>query len=295
MIAIGVLLFFGTMAFFTSWKGVSQDEIAVQVGGGPLDSDRNKVKSDDLSGPGGRHVFGTMDKVWRFPSHNSLRFQDFAVPVTTVDGKRVSVEGQIQFRFVGESDEKLTLAFARGLGARKYKGERVGESDKGWENFLEQMLVPEANAALKDEFGRVFCADFEPACRAIDPREDVPPAEPEDVYTTISSILQERVTDKLGGRYLTDMRLRVNRVTVPRAVQQNIDSVTEEQAKTKSAEQSIETSRALARSIKIKARALSANPELVALEVAKECKGGEKCTVIVDASGGSVATAVPTR
>jgi regulator of protease activity HflC (stomatin/prohibitin superfamily) len=236
-----------------------------------------------------------MDKMWRFPSHNTLRFQDFSVPITTVDGKRVTIEGQIQFRFVGESDEKLTLAFARGLGARKYKGKRVGESDEGWVNFLEQMLVPEANSTLKDEFGRVFCADFEPACRAIDPREDIPPAEPEDVYSSVSGTLQERVTEKLGGEYLTDVRLRVNRVTLPTAVQENINSVTEEQAKTKSAEQSIETSRALARSIEIKGRALRKNRGLIALEVAKECKGGEKCTVIVDASGGGVSTSVPTR
>jgi regulator of protease activity HflC (stomatin/prohibitin superfamily) len=229
---------------------------------------------------------GPWDTIWTFPSNKTLRFQDFEVTVTTVDGKKAVLQGQVPFRFVGEADPEIAKKFAVGLGARKYNGERPGVSNEGWENMLNQLLVPEIRATLKETFGRVYCADFEPSCRAIDPRANVPTSNPEAVYAAVAKALQQRVDRKLGDSYLRDLGVRVNSITLPREVQSNIDQVTTEQAKTKRAEQSEVTARAEAKAITTKAKALRKNPSSILLEVAKECNN--KCTIVLDGSKGGV-------
>lgn len=285
-IIVAVVAFVGMATLFVSCDTVPQGEIAYQVGGGPFDSSKSKIKSDMLMP--GRHVTGTLDRVWTFPSNKTLRFQDFKLSVTTLDGKKVTVEGQAPFRFVGERDPALAKEFAMGLGARKYNGKRPGENDKGWRGMLEQLVLPEISATLKEQFGRVYCSDFEPACRAIDSRREVPPADPELVYSNIAEKLQARVSEKLGGEYLQNFRIRMNRVILPREVQVNIDRVTSEQAKTKAAVQGQQTATAEAKVIRIKGEALKKNRELLPLEVARECRGGDQCTIILDASGTGV-------
>lgn len=272
---------------------VPQADVGFQVGGGALDPAKGKVKSDLLKP--GRHILGLVDNVWLFPAYRTLRFQDFDVPVTTVDGKKVEVRGQMAFRFVGEHNPALAKDFAEGLGARKYNGQRPGEGNDGWTAFLDQLVATEISASLKDGFGRVYCADFEPACRSIDPRKDVPVANPERVYDEVSKTLQGRVDAKLGAPYLQAIRIRVQRITLPGEVQKNIDQVTEEQAKTKRAEQAAQTATQEARAITIKGRALRKNRQAIPLEIAKQCQGGDRCTLIVDASGNGVKTTVPAR
>jgi len=67
------------------------------------------------------------------------------------------------------------------------------------------------------------------------------------------------------------------------------------QAKTKAAQQSEQTAAADARAIEARGKALRENRDQVALEIAKQCRGGERCTIIVDAAGGDVKTTVPAR
>lgn len=288
--AAALLFIIAVITLMTSCGTVAQDEVGFAVGGGVIDPDKNKVTSD-LIEPG-RHIIGIADGMWTFPANRTVRFQDFKLAVTTVDGKTATLEGQMDFRFVGEKDPKLAREFAEGIGSRKYAGKKIGDSDEGLGNFLDQLVTPEINASLKDGFGRVYCADFEPSCRSIDPRENVPVTAPEDVYDSISTSLQERVDTKLGGNYLQNIRIRVAKISLPGEVQSNIDQVTAEQAKTKKAEQSEQTATAEAKAIRTKGKALKENRDLIALEVAKECKGGG-CTIIVDAANGSTGVSVP--
>lgn len=288
-IALCVLAIIGLIAFASACGTVAQDEVGFNRGGGYLDGERFKVKGDLLEP--GRHITGTFDTMWTFPSNKTVRFQDFKTTVTTLDGKKVVLAGQMGFRFVGEKDPRLAKEFAVGVGGRKYGGKRPGESDEGWENFLDTMVTREINATLKDGIGKVYCADFEPACRSIDPRKDVPASNPEGVYESLNGVLSRRITAKLGGDYLQSIRLGVASVELPGEVQSNIDAVTSEQAKTKSAEQSVKTADAEAQAIVKKSAALKKSPQAVAVEVAKNCKGS--CSIILDTTGKGVQPSVP--
>lgn len=298
----------GLVALWSSCGTVPQDSVGFQVGGGFADSQKYKVKSDLLEP--GRHVLGTWDTVWTFPAYRTIRFQDFQVPVTTLDGKAATIVGQMNFRFVGEKDPAMAREFAEGIGSRKYRNcdpqgncedaERVGEGNNGLTGFLNQLVTPEINSTLKAGFGREFCADFEPSCRVIDPRDNVPPADPEKVYTEMSQTLQDAVDKKLMGKgfdyegedgYLRDISIRVSDVILPEDVQSNINEVTAEQARTKKAEQSQATATAEAAAINIKGKAIRDNQDVLPLEIAKVC--GQRCTIIVDASGNGVSTSVP--
>jgi regulator of protease activity HflC (stomatin/prohibitin superfamily) len=288
-----VLLLVGGVGLWSACATVPQSEVGFAVGGGPLDPARKKVKGDLLQP--GRHITGTFDTVWTYPAYRTLRFQDFDVSITTLDGKKVQVEGQIGLRFVGEQDGRKARAFATGLGARKYGGVIPGDGGgEGWTNFLDQLVAPEITATFKDLFGRVYCADFEPSCRSIDPRKDVPESNPEKVYAVLSKALQQRVDQKLGDSYLRNIAVRVNRISLPREVQTNIDRVTTEQARTQAAKQSVKTAEQEAQAIRVKGRALRANKGLIGLEIAKECQGGDKCTLVVDGTGEGVSPTVRT-
>lgn len=290
---LAAAFFIGLIAFATACGTVAQDEVGYAVGGGPLDGQRHKVKGDMLLP--GRHITGTLDSMWTLPSNNTVRFQDFAVDVTSKDGKKVHLEGQMGFRFVGEKDPVLSKKFVTGVGARKYgkDKQRPGEGDDGWEAFLDTMVTREINATLKDGVGKVYCADFEPACRSIDPRKDVPESNPEGVYEALNGVLSTRIDKKLGGAFLQDIRIGVATVALPPEVQSNIDAVTAEQAKTKAAEQSVKTADAEAQAIVKKSAALKKSPQAVAVEVAKNCKGS--CSIILDTTGKGVQPSVGAR
>jgi regulator of protease activity HflC (stomatin/prohibitin superfamily) len=286
-----VVILFGGIAFWSACATVDQSEVGFAVGGGPFDGARKKVKGDLLEP--GRHITGTLDGLWTYPAYKTLRFQDFNVSITTVDGKKVQIAGQVGFRFVGEKDPSKAKEFATGLGARKYKGKNPGDGGgEGWSNFLDQLVDPEITAVFKNQFGRVYCADFEPSCRSIDPRKDVPLSDPEKVYAGISETLQARVNDKLGDDYLRDIRVQIKRISLPAEVQSNIDRVTTEQARTQASKQAVSTARQDAEAIRIRGAALKANKGLIGLEIAKECQGGEKCSLIVDGTGNGVAPSV---
>lgn len=295
LIILGIVAFFGAIALLTALHTVPQGEVGFVRGGkAPIvgfDPSNKRIKGG-LQEPGLR-VTGAWDGMETYPAYATLRFQDFNVSITTLDGKKVRIAGQVGFRFIGEKNPELALEFAKGLGSRKYDGDRPGDGGgEGWTAFLDQLVNPEINAAFKDQFGRRYCADFEPSCRSIDPRTDVPKAEPEKVYSAIAPVVQQQVTQKLGGGYLTDFRVRVKRISLPREVQDNIDRVTAEQARTQAAKQSVKTATEEAEAIRVKGRALRQNRDLIGLEIAKECKGGDKCTLVVDGSGKGVATSV---
>lgn len=313
MVVVALVAIIALATLASSCGTVQQSDVGFPVGGGWVDPDKNKV-SGDLMDPG-RHVMGVADTIWTFPAYRTLRFLDFEQRVTTADGKGAVLRGQVAFRFVGEKDPALARQFAEGIGSRKYRGcddegnncetQRAGEGDHGWTGMLNQLGLPEVRAAIKEEFGRANCADFEPACRAIDPREDVPVSNPEAVYLAASRSLQVKWDRKFGfdypdaeadqhrggSGYLRDVRIRISDIQLPDEVQKNIDAVTSEQAKTKAAAQSTLTATQEATAIGTRGKALRENPEAISIEVAKVCKGA--CTIIVDASGKGVTTSVP--
>lgn len=289
LIVLAIVAVIGSITLLMSCGTVKQDEVGFKVGGGYLDPSRGKVKGDML--PPGRHILGTFDTLWTYPAYRTLRFEDFSVPVTTKDGKRIVLDGQVNFRFVGEKDPDMAKAFALGLGARKYGGQRPGDSGgEGWNNMLDQLMLPEIVASLKEQIGADYCADFEPACRSIDPRQNVPDTDSERVYREVAALLDKRLTEKLGAPYFREVFLRIKRIELQPEVQRAIDRVTAEQAKTKAAQQSEQTASAEAAAIRIKGRAIRANPKLVGVEIVKNCPAS--CTVIVDGSGKGVAAAV---
>ena len=289
-----LLLVVGAFLYSISTNSVQQDAVGVVVGRGPLDGSKNRIKGT-VHGPG-RLIHGTFDTLRQFPSNKAIRFQNFDVKVTTEDGKNVRLVGQLGFRFVGETNPELTLDFARGVGARQYSSAgsssaRPGEdgpSGGGWTAFLDTMATPEIYAAVKVRIGTEFCANFEPSCRVIDPRENVPETDPDKVYATLAKDIDDRMAVKLGSvkepkRYLTDFRFTVNQVILDRQVQQNIAQLAAEQAATKSAQQAEKTATARAGAIRTIGNALRKNPSQVGVEIVKACDG--KCTVIVDGTG----------
>jgi regulator of protease activity HflC (stomatin/prohibitin superfamily) len=287
----GIVAVFAVICLISSLNHVNQSDVGFSVSKGFLDPNKGKV-SGKLLDPG-MHVTGIVDDVWTFPAYRTPRYQDFKVSGSTRDGKQVTIDAQYGFRFIGEKNPALAKEFVLGPGSRKYGGDRPGESDEAWQKFLDKMIDPDARGVARDVIGRVYCADFVPSCRAIDPRRDVPDTDPERVYDDIAEALYFKVKKDLGNPYLVDFRIKVNDINLPGEVQHNIDLVTAEQAKTKAAQQSQQTAIADAAAIRTKAAALKQNKELVAVEVAKAC--GDKCSLILDGTGSLDATVAAGR
>lgn len=155
------------------------------------------------------------------------------ISVPSQDGVQMGIQGTLYFSL--NTDKKAIEEFDNKFGTRgfTYGGESGNAYDgtKGFGIFLNQIVRPVINNAVRQAIATKKCSDLLASCalvqnsgQAVDltkvPNGNVNIT---DVQTAIDSALQNDINATLGGNYFTGIKFTLNKVDVPQNVQDAIN------------------------------------------------------------------------
>jgi hypothetical protein len=172
-------------------------------------------------------------------THNGQRAGIDVVTVPSSDGVSMGIEGT--FYFTLNLDHDALRNFDNKFGTRTFRG-ADGESryawdgDIGWSSFLDQIVRPVIDNAIREQINTVRCAELVSSCALVQNQNQntttPPPAlsgQPNNANITkvqdaITSTVRGDLRRNLGGDFLVDIKFILAKVTLPEAVQKAVDS-----------------------------------------------------------------------
>lgn len=244
--ALAIVLFIAVIWFISAISLVSTDggHVAVVRNNGPFD---NRKIRDVISPGSSKKLEGMYSDVHTYPA--SQRYYTISadngggdrpgVDVfrgTTSDGVQgIGLEGTVQFTL--NTDTKTLESFDNRFGTRTYPTPNGGtyhawSGDTGWEAFLDAVFRRQIlDNALRIELQKYTCVDLIPSCIYLNGAQQVSNKKPDGaqananlatIQTNISKELQSDLDATLGGRYLEIGKFTISRVTLPPAVEQQV-------------------------------------------------------------------------
>lgn len=268
VVIVIVALIVGAVNLFGGWDRVDGGHVAVIRNGGSF----NNANCKGVLLPGsGRQKVGITTHVHKYPSNQ--RFYTVAadgsgdrngvdvIQVPSSDGIELGIEAQVYFQLNvpanKEQAKQVLCSFDNEFGTRTFTGndkkqKHVYDGDEGWNAFLDQVVRPVINNALRIEIGNYKCSDLLSSC-ALLYNANLTPAQATGtggaaqsninlakVEQAIGSELQSDLNTSLNGNYLTGIRFNLNGVRLPTAVQdsinQGLQKITQAQANLKAAQ-----------------------------------------------------------
>lgn len=318
---VGILLllavFIAGCGAVTSIYKTGPTEVAVVRNAGPLD---NRT-IDTITGPSSSlQIPGFFQEVRKYIASNEQRFftissdpdesdsgnEDF-VQVPTADGVQVRLDATAYFNTAFDDTEEgkaLVAEFDSQFGNREFDGHHVWDGTNGWNAWLGDIFRPVLENTIREEIGSVNCAELISSCALIQQSQTTGgpdftelaeqgaqnQANLEAVQQGIEEKLGERVNATLGEAYLRNISFRLVRVTLPDTVQTAIDDsqasfaqISQAKAQEEKAKFDAERARQLVEQY--------GRAGLAQLEMAKELKDCQSCTIIL----GGDSFALPTR
>ncbi|MDQ1672895.1 MAG: hypothetical protein QOC98_1457 [Frankiaceae bacterium] len=260
-IVLVVGLIIGLSALFGGFSRTGGGEVDVVRNGGPFDN--TKVRQV-LPPNSSRHWTGMYSTDHKYPAQQRFytitsdssrgdRSGVDVVNVPTSDGVDVGIEATLYFTLNG--DEATLRDFDNRYGTRTYTGldgktSHAWEGDEGWSNFLDQILRPVIDNDLRAQIGDFRCADLVSSCalvqnstKTVTVNGNANNVNITKVQNTIDASLESDIASTLGGRYLTNLRFNLSRVTLPPTVQDAVNraqaafaDVSQSQARLRSAQ-----------------------------------------------------------
>jgi hypothetical protein len=259
VLVVALAVLFGAVvpgfAFLTGFSKADGGHVIVVRNGGPLDDNsiRQVIQpNSSLTSTGlfsSDHPYPSTQRNFKVSAAKNADSNE-VINVPTKDGVLVGVEGTFYFD-VNYTDQKVMRTFDDRFGTRTYPAasgspRHAWEGDDGWSAFLEFTLGNLVQNVLRQEIGRVECADLVASCSlAANPSARAPVVDPNaDGNQTINQVQQAvndaftaDVDDVLGMPILIHPRFVLSRVELPANVQEAINQaqaafagVTESQA-----------------------------------------------------------------
>ncbi|GAA2085637.1 SPFH domain-containing protein [Actinomadura alba] len=265
----------GLLALAGGFERTGGGDVAVVRNGGFFDNNRIRQVIEPGSG---RTWIGFYSKIHRYPAQQRFytitsekkRGDTAGVDVVTVpssDGVNMGIEGTLYFTL--NLDHAALRAFDDKFGTRKFSGpdgesNYAWEGDDGWLAFLNQIVRPVIDNALRTQINSFRCAELVSSCALVQntsaPRQGTRTsglqaqsnnANIAKVQTAINTSLAADLESTLGGKFVTNIHFNLVRVTLPDKVQESVDraqaafaQVSEAQAKVASARADAEANRA---------------------------------------------------
>jgi hypothetical protein len=284
-------------------------EVAVVQNGGPFD---DKSIRQTLGPQSSVTWTGWWSSIHRYPAANVQRFYTLTsdpnrgdrlgvdvLTVPTADGVRVGLEATIQFNFVGESDEELLRRFDRRFGVRTFVVPGTGErkhpydGDDGFGAFLDALVRPVIDTAVREALGSFSCAELSPDCAlataGTGARLDAQAGREaltnlQEVQARIAQTLRFEVRRTLGAEYLRNIKVNVAQVRLPKEVERAVNEVQEARTRVGRAEAEVRQARLQDKRNRILSRTYERSPILGQIDAIKAAKDAN-AQVIVTVGG----------
>jgi regulator of protease activity HflC (stomatin/prohibitin superfamily) len=313
-LALGVVVILTLILAVGGCTGLNRtgpQEVAVVQNGGAFD---DKSIRQVLRPQSSVTWTGWWSSIHRYPAGNVQRFYTITsdasggdrigvdvLTIPTSDGVRVGLESTIQFNFVGEADERLLRQFDRRFGVRTFPVPDSGEQkhpydgDEGFGAFLDALVRPVIDTAVREAVGSFSCAELSPDCalatagqgRRLRLDSDAgreARTNLERVQTSIAETLRREITRTLGAEYLRNIRVNVAQVRLPREVERAVNEVQEARTRVGRAEAEVRQARLQDRRNRILSRTYARSPILGQIDAIKAAKDA-KAQVIITVGG----------
>jgi regulator of protease activity HflC (stomatin/prohibitin superfamily) len=220
------------------------------------------------------------------------------VQVPTKDGVRVGLEATVFFHFVGEHDIELLRRFDQTFGNRRFpvagtdKLLRPWDGEAGFAALLDSTFRPVLDNDLRAAIGRFACADLVASCALVRHASGPGPTKSnanrniDKVETRLGKLLKSGLALTLGGDYFRDIHVRIARVSLPPAVQSEVDDVQRQFVAVNGARASVESARYQAKRNDLLAKAYNASPALARIEQIKAAPKGSTIVLTGNSSKG---------
>lgn len=248
-ITVGILVVIIAIWTFTAVSFVRTDggHVTVVRNGGPFDD--NQIR--DVVPPGSSRKFeGVYSQEHPYPasqryytiSSDPGRGDSPGVDIfkgSTSDGVQgIGLEGTVQFTL--NADRKTLEEFDNKFGTRTFpvvgSSDRLHawDGDRGWSAFLDAVFRQQVlDNALRIEIQKYKCVELIPSCAYLNATQSAAPkvtgadgtkanATLATIQSDIATELQNDLDTTLGGRYLNIGQFTISKVTLPTAVEQQI-------------------------------------------------------------------------
>lgn len=170
-------------------------------------------------------------------THNGQRAGIDVVSVPSSDGVGMGIEGT--FYFTLNLDHDALRTFDDKFGTRTFRGADgefrfAWDGDIGWSSFLDQIVRPVIDNAIREQVNGVRCAELVSSCSLVQNQaaptpNPAPTGKPDnanitEVQDAITTSVRGDLRRNLGGDFLVDIKFILAKVTLPDAVQQAVDS-----------------------------------------------------------------------
>jgi SPFH domain/Band 7 family protein len=165
-------------------------------------------------------------------THNGQRAGVDVVTVPSSDGVSMGIEGTFYFTLNLDHDSLRT--FDNKFGTRTFRGadgefRHAWDDDIGWSSFLDQIVRPVIDNAIREEINTVRCAELVSSCALVQNQGGTVTSQPNNaniskVQDTITSSVRNDLRKNLGGDFLVEIKFILSKVTLPKPVQDAVDS-----------------------------------------------------------------------
>jgi SPFH domain / Band 7 family len=238
-------------------------------------------------------------------THNGQRAGVDVVTVPSSDGVNMGMEGT--FYFTLNLDHKVLTQFDNKFGTRTFRGadgefRYAWDGDVGWSSFLDQIVRPVIDNAIREQVNNARCAELVSSCELVQNQIGAgrPPAlsgKPNNANITkiqnaIVSSVRDDLRRNLGGDFLVDIKFILAKVTLPQQVQEAVDNAQAAYAQISESQARASQAQADAQANEERQRGYNACPACAQIDIIKAIP--PNVTVYAPGAGGAVPL-TPTR
>lgn len=310
-LAVGLPLAIGWMG---GYMKTDAGEIAVVRNGGLFDDNQIQRIIDPASGLtwtgfwSTSHRYPAQQRFYTITSngdtHNGQRSGVDVVTVPSSDGVSMGIEGTFYFSL--NLDHDTITTFDNRFGTRTFRGgdgefRYAWDGDIGWSSFLDQIVRPVIDNALREQINTVRCAELVSSCSLVQNQGTTSPVvsgQPNNANITkvqdaITASVRDDLLRNLGDDFLVDIKFILSKVTLPESVQKAVDSAQAAYAQVTESQARASQAQADAAANEQRQRGYDACPACAQIDIMKAIP--PNVTVYAPGAGASVPLTAPPR
>jgi len=235
---IGIPVVVGTLS---AWDSTTAGQVAVVRNGGPFSNSNIRAVIKPASSLTWTGIWSSTHKypatqssytITSDPKNGGQPGVD-VVSVPSSDGVQMGIEGTLYYTL--NTDPATIRSFDDKFGTRTYSFNastyNAYAGTKGWDAFINTMVRPVLNNALREQIGDTRCSDLVSSCALVqnngtNPANGTFPVGNVNiakVQNAINATLTTDIKSTLGGDYLIGIQFAINKVDLPSNVQTAVD------------------------------------------------------------------------